>query len=205
MAIGEHQTLSFIGSAVHGEGSCQVALTAPDDGIKNLTQEDAVRLAGEVPDYHIKDMFNAIESGNYPSWTMCLQIMNPKEAETYRWNIFDITKVWPHKDYPLVPVGRLTLNRNPQNHFQEVEQAAFSPSNMVSGIGPSADTMLHARRFSYPMRRDTALDRTIGNYPQKRRRRCIVLTNVTGQCGSMGTTGVIQIMVSKRTISISYH
>ncbi|KAK5065337.1 hypothetical protein LTR84_001175 [Exophiala bonariae] len=135
----------------------------PDDGIKTLTQEDAVRLAGEEPDYHIKDMFNSIEAGNYPSWTMCLQIMDPKDAESYRWNIFDITQVWPHSDYPLVPVGRLTLNRNPQNHFQEVEQAAFSPSNMIPGIGPSADTMLHARMFSYP---DAARYRVGTNYQQ---------------------------------------
>lgn len=122
----------------------------PDTGIKDLTQEDAVRLAGEEPEYHIKDMFNAIERGDYRSWTMNLQIMDPKDAETYRWNIFDITQVWPHKDYPLVPVGKLTLNRNPENHFEEVKQAAFSPSNMVPGIGASADIMLHARMFSYP-------------------------------------------------------
>jgi catalase len=135
----------------------------PDDGIKNLTQEEAVRLAGEEPDYHIKDLFNAIERGQYPSWKMCFQIMDPKEAETYRWNIFDITQVWPHSDYPLVEIGRLTLNRNPQNHFQEVEQAAFSPSNMVPGIGPSADIMLHARMFSYP---DAARYRIGPNYQQ---------------------------------------
>ena len=89
----------------------------PDAGIQTLSQEDAVRLAGEEPDYHVKDMFNAIERGNFPTWTMSLQVMDPKDAETYRWNIFDITKVWPHEDYPLIPVGKLTLNRNPENHF----------------------------------------------------------------------------------------
>lgn len=135
----------------------------PDAGIQNLTQEEAVRLAGEEPDYHVKDLFNAIERRDYPTWTMSLQVMDPKEAESYRWNIFDITKVWPHKDYPLIPVGKLTLNRNPKNHFQEIELAAFSPSTLVPGIGPSADTMLHARMFSYP---DAARYRVGPNYQQ---------------------------------------
>lgn len=89
--------------------------------------------------------------------------MDPKEAETYRWNIFDITRVWPHKDYPLRPVGRLTLNRNPANYFEEIEQAAFSPGTMVPGIGPSADIMLHARMFAYP---DAARYRVGPNYQQ---------------------------------------
>ncbi|KAG9495378.1 hypothetical protein J7337_013622 [Fusarium musae] len=96
----------------------------PDDGIKNLSQEDAVRLAGEEPDYHV---------------------MDPKEAETYKWNIFDITKIWPHKDYPLIPVGKLVLNKNPDNHFHDIEKAAFSPSTLIPGIAPAADIMLHAR------------------------------------------------------------
>ncbi|KAK4031713.1 catalase-like domain-containing protein, partial [Parachaetomium inaequale] len=122
----------------------------PDAGIKTLDSSEALRLAGEEPDHHIKDLYNAIDCGDYPSWTMYFQIMHPKEAETYRWNIFDITRIWPHKDYPLRPVGRLVLNRNPDNHFQDVEQAAFSPSNMVPGIGPSVDPMLQARMFSYP-------------------------------------------------------
>ncbi|KAI1071510.1 hypothetical protein LB507_005416 [Fusarium sp. FIESC RH6] len=135
----------------------------PDDGIKNLSQEDAVRLAGEEPDYHVKDVYNAIEKGDYPSWTMMLQVMDPKEAETYKWNIFDITKIWPHKDYPLIPVGKLTLNKNPDNHFAEIEQAAFSPSTLIPGIAPSADLMLHARMFSYP---DAARYRVGPNYQQ---------------------------------------
>ncbi|KAF2420735.1 catalase-domain-containing protein [Tothia fuscella] len=109
------------------------------------------------------DMYNAIERGEHPSWTMMLQVMDPKEAETYRWNIFDITKIWPHKDYPLIPVGRLTLNKNPDNHFQDVEQAAFFPSTLIPGIAPSADTMLHARMFSYP---DAARYRVGPNYQQ---------------------------------------
>jgi catalase len=135
----------------------------PDDGITTLTQEEGIKLAGTEPDYHVKDMYNAIERGDYPSWTMYLQVMDPKDAETYRWNIFDITRVWPHADYPLRPVGKLTLNRNPDNHFQDIEQAAFSPSNMVPGIAASADIMLQARMFSYP---DAARYRVGPNYQQ---------------------------------------
>jgi catalase len=135
----------------------------PDDGNVTMKAEDTVRLAGEEPDYHIKDVFNAIEKGEYPIWTMCLQIMDPKEAETYRWNIFDATRIWPHKDYPLIPVGKLTLKTNPENYFQDIEQAAFSPSNMVPGISTSADLMLQARMFSYP---DAALYRVGANYQQ---------------------------------------
>ncbi|RBQ70099.1 hypothetical protein FVER14953_20839 [Fusarium verticillioides] len=119
----------------------------PDDGIKNLSQEDAVRLAGEEPDYHVKDVYNSIERDDYPPWTMYLQVMDPKEAETYKWNIFDITKIWPHKDYPLIPVGKLVLNKNPDNHFHDIEQAVFSPSTLIPGISPAADIMLHARMF----------------------------------------------------------
>ncbi|EPE24099.1 Heme-dependent catalase-like protein [Glarea lozoyensis ATCC 20868] len=135
----------------------------PDAGVTTLTQEESVKLAGTEPDYHVKDMYNAIERGDYPTWTMYLQVMDPKDAESYRWNIFDITRIWPHKDYPLRPVGRLTLNRNPENHFQDIEQAAFSPSTLVPGIAASADIMLQARMFSYP---DAARYRVGPNYQQ---------------------------------------
>ena len=135
----------------------------PDGGNVTMKQEDAVRLAGEEPDYHVKDMYNAIEKGDYPTWTLNIQVMDPKEAETYRWNIFDDTRIWPHKDFPLQPIGKLTLNKNPSNYFQDTEQAAFSPSNMVPGIGPSADIMLQARMFSYP---DAARYRIGPNYQQ---------------------------------------
>lgn len=89
--------------------------------------------------------------------------MTPAEAETYRWNIFDMTKVWPHKDFPLQPVGKLTLNKNPENYFTDIEQAAFSPSTIVPGIAPSADPMLQARMFAYP---DAARYRLGVNYQQ---------------------------------------
>lgn len=119
-------------------------------GIKNLTSEKASALAGTDPDYAIRDLFEAIERKEFPKWRFCLQIMPEKEAETYRFNPFDLTKVWSHKDYPLIEAGVLELNANPKNYFEEVEQAAFSPSNMPPGIGASPDKMLQGRLFAYP-------------------------------------------------------
>jgi catalase len=92
---------------------------------------------------------DAIAKGDYPSWKVCVQIMPGKDAATYRWNINDITKVWPHADYPLIEIGKMTLNRNPENYFAEVEQSAFSPGNFVPGIATSPDKMLQARIISY--------------------------------------------------------
>jgi catalase len=120
-----------------------------DQGIDFLTQDEADRIAGIDADYHRRDLFEAIKRGDYPSWTLKMQIMPFKEAETYRFNPFDLTKVWPHGDYPLHEVGRLTLNRNPTDFHTEIEQAAFEPNNLVPGIGPSPDKMLLARLFSY--------------------------------------------------------
>ena len=120
-----------------------------DQGIETLTQEEADRLAGEDGDYHTRDLYDAIERGDHPSWTLYMQIMPFEEAETYRFNPFDLTKVWPHGDYPLIEVGKLTLDRNPTDYHTEIEQAAFEPNNLVPGIGPSPDKMLLARIFSY--------------------------------------------------------
>ncbi len=120
-----------------------------EQGIENLTREEACRLAGEDPDHATKDLYEAIERGEAPSWRVCVQIMPPEEAKDYRWNIFDITKVWPHGDYPLIEIGRMTLNRNPANYFAEVEQSAFCPGNFVPGIAASPDKMLQARLVSY--------------------------------------------------------
>jgi len=119
-------------------------------GIQTNTAEEAERLAGVDPDIHTRDLFESIERGDYPAWRVCVQIMPEADAETYHINPFDLTKVWPHADYPLVEVGELVLNRNPQNYFAEVEQAAFEPSSIVPGIGFSPDKMLQARLFSYP-------------------------------------------------------
>jgi len=120
-----------------------------DQGIECLTQEDADRLAGTDGDYHQRDLFDAIKDGNYPSWTLFMQIMPFDEAKTYRFNPFDLTKVWPHKDYPLMEVGKLSLDRNVTDYHTEIEQAAFEPNNTVSGTGLSPDKMLLARGFSY--------------------------------------------------------
>jgi catalase len=118
-------------------------------GIKCLTNAESAKIAGEDLDYHRRDLFNAIEKGDHPKWKVQLQIMPEKDAETYHIHPFDLTKVWPHKDYPPVDVGILELNRNPENYFAEVEQAAFEPSNMPPGFGASPDKMLQARILSY--------------------------------------------------------
>ncbi|MPZ64604.1 MAG: catalase [Pseudonocardiaceae bacterium] len=120
-----------------------------DQGIDFLTQDEADRLAGADGDYHQRDLYNAIEGGDYPSWTLYMQIMPFEDAKTYRFNPFDLTKVWPHSDYPLIEVGRMTLDRTPTDYHTEIEQAAFEPNNLVPGIGPSPDKMLLARVFSY--------------------------------------------------------
>lgn len=134
-----------------------------NQGIKNLTDEQATRLAGIDPDYATRDLFNAIERGEYPSWSVYIQRMTEEESKTYRFNPWDVTKVWPHGDYPLIPVGQLVLNQNPTNFFAEIEQVAFSPSHMVPGIEPSLDKMLQGRLFSYP---DTHRHRLGVNYTQ---------------------------------------
>ncbi|GFO01647.1 catalase [Plakobranchus ocellatus] len=113
-----------------------------DQGIKNLMADKAGDLAGSDPDYAQRDLYNAIDDGNFPTWTMYIQIMTFEEAEKSKFNPFDLTKVWPQGEYPLIPVGRLVLNRNPKNYFAEVEQIAFSPAHMVPGIEPSPDKML---------------------------------------------------------------
>jgi catalase len=120
-----------------------------DQGIEFLTQADADRIAGEDADYHQRDLYSSIEAGNFPSWSLKMQIMPFEDAKTYRFNPFDLTKVWPHSDYPLIDVGRLTLDRNLTDYHSENEQAAFEPNNLVPGTGLSPDKMLLARGFSY--------------------------------------------------------
>jgi catalase len=121
-----------------------------DQGNEFLTQAEGEVLAGTSPDHHRQDLFGSIAKGDFPSWTMFVQIMPLAEAEGYRFNPFDLTKVWPHSDYPLMEVGKLTLNRNPENHFAQIEQSVFEPSNFVPGIATSPDKMLLGRLFSYP-------------------------------------------------------
>jgi catalase len=119
-------------------------------GIENFTREAAKRMAGDDPDHATRDLFEAIERGEYPAWRVCVQLMTEEQAEQFPYNPFDLTKVWPHADFPLMEIGELVLNRNPQNYFQDIEQAAFAPANIVPGIGFSPDKMLQARLFSYP-------------------------------------------------------
>jgi catalase len=120
-----------------------------EQGIEWLVQEEGDRLAGTDPDYHQRDLFEAIERGDHPSWTLKVQIMPFAAAQDYRFNPFDMTKVWPHADYPLLEVGRMTLDRNAMDNHTEIEQLAFQPNNLVPGIGPSPDRMLLGRLFSY--------------------------------------------------------
>jgi len=133
-----------------------------DQKIKNLSGKRAQELEHD-PDYAIRDLYNAIERGDYPSWTMYVQIMTFAEAEFFPFNPFDLTKVWPQQQFPLVPVGKLVLNRNPRNYFAEVEQAAFCPAHFVPGVEASPDKMLQGRLFSYP---DTHRHRLGTNYQQ---------------------------------------
>jgi catalase len=132
-------------------------------GIENLTLDEAAALAGEHPDYHRRDLWEAIASGEAPEWRLEMQIMPFGDAASYRFNPFDLTKVWPHDDYPPITIGRMVLDRNPANHFAEVEQAGFAPSNLVPGVGLSPDKMLMGRIFSY---HDTHLHRIGTNYEQ---------------------------------------
>jgi len=120
-----------------------------EQGIQNLDPALAAQLAGDNPDYHTEDLFNAIEAGDYPAWRLCVQIMPLEDADTYRFDPFDVTKVWSQKDYPLIEVGRMVLDRNPENYFAEVEQATFSPGTLVPGIDVSPDKMLQGRLFAY--------------------------------------------------------
>jgi catalase len=122
-------------------------------GIKNLSAEEATRIAGTDPDYAQRDLFNAIANGDFPRWDVKVQVATDAELAAWEartgWNPFDLTKVWPHADFPLLQVGVLELNRNPVNYHAEVEQAALSPSNVVPGMGYSPDKMLQARLFAY--------------------------------------------------------
>lgn len=147
---------------MHGFGSHTFSFISPQNerswvkftwktqqGIENLTDQQAEALVGRDRESAQRDLYGSIEEGRFPRWTLYVQIMPEAEAATCPINPFDLTKVWPHGDYPLIEVGVLELNRNPANYFAEVEQAAFSPANVVPGIGFSPDKMLQARLFSY--------------------------------------------------------
>ncbi len=118
-------------------------------GIRNLSDAEAEAIVGKDRESHQRDLYEAIERGDFPKWTMYVQVMPEADAEKVPYHPFDLTKVWPHRDYPLIEVGEFELNRNPENFFADVEQSAFAPSNLVPGIGASPDKMLQARLFNY--------------------------------------------------------
>ncbi|RFA12972.1 catalase [Subtercola boreus] len=134
-----------------------------EQGTENFADADAKAMTAKDPDYHRRDLRAAIDRGENPSWRLEMQVMPFADAAAYRFNPFDLTKVWPHEDYPPVQVGRMVLDRNPENFFAEVEQSSFSPANLVPGVGLSPDRMLMGRVFSY---HDTHLHRIGTNYQQ---------------------------------------
>ncbi|MGJ0320374.1 catalase [Aliarcobacter cryaerophilus] len=151
-------------------------------GIETLTNKEAEAIVGKDRESNQRDLFENIEKGNFPKWSFEIQIMSEEEAKKCSFNPFDLTKVWPHGDYPMIKVGTMTLNENPQNYFQQVEQASFSPSNIVSGISFSPDKMLQARIFSYP---DAQRYRVGTHYEMLPVNRPIVEVNTYNLDGSM--------------------
>ena len=144
--FGSH-TFSFINA--HNERFWVKFHWRTQQGIKNMTDAEATDAVGQCRETHQRDLYDAIERGEFPKWTLFVQVMPEQEAATVPYHPFDLTKVWPHKDYPLIEVGEIEFNRNPDNYFAEVEQAAFNPGNVVPGIGFSPDKMLQGRLFSY--------------------------------------------------------
>ncbi len=158
-----------------------------DQGQEYFTQHEADQMAAADTDYHTRDLWEHIRDGEFPSWTMYVQVMPYEDAENYRFNPFDLTKVWPHADYPLIEVGRMTLDRNPSDYHAEIEQAAFQPNNLVPGIGPSPDRMLLARLFSYA---DSHRYRVGTNYQQLPVNAPKVPVHSYSKDGAMRFTGV---------------
>lgn len=144
--FGSH-TFSLISAA--GERTWVKFHFKTNQGIKNLTDAEAEAIVGKDRESHQRDLYESIENGDNPSWSMKIQVMTEEQAAAVSFNPFDLTKIWPHADFPLIDVGQLELNRNPENFFAEVEQAAFNPANVVPGISFSPDKMLQGRLFSY--------------------------------------------------------
>lgn len=155
-------------------------------GIQNFMNDDAVKMKGEDPDWAQRDLVDAIDKGEFPKWTLKVQIMPEADAKTYKWNPFDLTKVWSHKDYPLIEVGTMELNKIPDNYFADVEQSAFAPAHVVDGISYSPDRMLQGRLLSYP---DAHRYRLGVNYEQIPVNRCPYAVNNYERDGSMRIDG----------------
>ena len=177
-------TLSMINSANQRYYVKFHFLTA--QGIKNFTNDEAAQMKSVDMDFAQRDLLENIESGNFPKWNMKIQVMTEAESKTYHINPFDLTKVWPHGDYPLIDVGTIELNKNPDNYFQDIEQAAFAPAHVVDGIGYSPDKMLQGRILSYP---DAQRYRLGGNYEQIPVNRCPFATNNYQRDGQMRVDG----------------
>ena len=155
-------------------------------GIKNLTGPEANEMRAKDMDFAQRDLYEAIESKNFPKWNLNIQVMTEAASKTYAINPFDLTKVWPHADFPLIEVGTMELNQNPNNYFQDVEQAAFAPAHIVDGIGYSPDKMLQGRLLSYP---DAQRYRLGANYEQIPVNRCPFATNTYQRDGQMRVDG----------------
>ena len=155
-------------------------------GIKNFTDEEAGEMRGKNPDFAQHDLLTHIDNGDFPKWDLKIQVMTEEEAKTYQWNPFDLTKIWSHSDFPLIDVGVLELNKNPDNYFAHVEQAAFAPAHVVDGIGYSPDKMLQGRLLSYP---DAHRHRLGGNYEQIPVNRCPFAVNNHERDGQMRVDG----------------
>ncbi len=155
-------------------------------GIRNLTGPEANEMRGIDPDYAQRDLYTSIDKGDFPKWKLYIQIMTEEQTKSFRWNPFDLTKVWSQKEYPLIPVGILELNENPQNHFAEVEQAAFAPAHVVDGISFSPDKMLQGRILSYP---DAHRYRLGANFEQIPVNRCPYMVNNYHRDGAMRVDG----------------
>ncbi|KAM3072339.1 catalase A [Clarireedia jacksonii] len=139
-----------------------------NQGVQNLTQDESTTISGQDPDYFTKDLFDSISKGNYPSWTVYAQVIDPLEAENYKTNIFDATKTVSQKDYPLIPFGKITLNKNVQNFFTESEQSAFNPANIVPGWDITPDPILQIRMFAYGSTQRYRLGVNFNQYPTNR-------------------------------------
>ncbi len=151
-------------------------------GIQNFTDAEATKMKGEDPDHAQRDLVEAIEKGDFPKWNLKIQVMTQEEAKSFRWNPFDVTKVWPHSEFPLIDVGTLELNEIPANYFADVEQSAFAPTNVVDGIGFSPDKMLQGRIFAYP---DAHRYRIGANYNALPVNRCPFAVNNYNRDGAM--------------------
>ncbi len=155
-------------------------------GIRNFTNEEAVKMKGEDPDHAQRDLVSAIDKGEFPQWAVKVQIMTEEQARSYKWNPFDLTKTWSQKDFPLIELGELELNENPRNFFAEVEQAAFAPAHVVDGISYSPDKMLQGRILSYP---DAHRHRLGVNYEQIPVNKCPYMVNNYERDGAMRVDG----------------